>query len=324
VALLVVRPGLSTTVQDLGRPGYRGFGVPVGGAFDRASLDLANALLGNEPDAAALELTLVGGTYRAEVPLAIALAGAPMSALIRARSGTDRPLTIPQSATLRPGDELVLGGSRAGARTYLAVRGGWQTTRVLGSRSGETRLEAGAVLPALPGSTTPARRPVAWPWSVPVETIGPIRIIDGPDAGPSAGGAQLLVSGEFRVSGQSNRMGLRLEGPSVEAATPADRISAPVVPGAIQIAGHRPIVLGVASGTMGGYLHLAHVISADLDRLGQLRPGDPITFRRVEVEEARQIDRRRRLELARWLALIRTQDSGLRTQDSGPRTQDWG
>ncbi len=104
-------------------------------------------------------------------------------------------------------------------------------------------------------------------------------------------------------------MGLRLEGPPIAASTPADRVSAPVAPGAIQVAGGQPIVLGVAGGTMGGYLHLAHVITADLDRLGQLRPGDPVRFRRIEVEEARQVDRHRRLELGRWLGIIRTQAS---------------
>ena len=124
MALRIVRPGVSTTVQDRGRPGYRGFGVPVGGAFDRSSHDLANALLGNDLDAATLELTLIGGTYRAEADLAIALAGAPMSALIRPGEGPDRVLTIPQSATLRAGDELVIGGSPVGVRAYLAVRGG--------------------------------------------------------------------------------------------------------------------------------------------------------------------------------------------------------
>ena len=309
MALLVVRPGLASTVQDRGRSGYREFGVPVGGAFDRASLDLANALLGNDPDDAALELTLIGGTYRAESTLAVALAGAPMAALIRPASGPDRPLAIPQSTTLRAGDELVLGGCATGARTYLAVRGGFPTPVILGGRSSEARLEAGAVLPARPGSTTLARRPVAWPWAVRARNE-PIRIIDGPDAATVPGGSRLLESVEFRVSGLSDRMGLRLEGPAVAAATPADRVSAPVAPGAVQIAGGRPIVLGVAGGTMGGYLHPAHVIAADLDRLGQLRPGDRLRFQRVEVEEAREADRVRRIEIRRWIEVIRAHHPG--------------
>jgi biotin-dependent carboxylase-like uncharacterized protein len=309
VGLLVVGPGLCTSVQDRGRPGYREFGVPVGGAFDRASLDLANALVGNDPDAAALELTLVGGTYRAEADLAMALTGAPMSASIRSAEGPDRSLVIPQSITLREGDELVIGGSAIGARTYLAVRGGLLTPLILGSRSSETRIEARTVLSCQPGSTSPSRRPVAWPWAV-TPPGEPIRVVDGPDAGPAPNDAKLLESAEFRVSVQSNRMGLRLVGPTVDAPTAPDRVSAPVAPGAVQIAGGRPIVLGVAGGTMGGYLHLAHVITADLDRLAQLRPGDPIHFRRVELDEARHLDRLRRAALSQWLAIVRTVGSG--------------
>ncbi len=137
----------------------------------------------------------------------------------------------------------------------------------------------------------------------------PIRVIDGPDADAALGDARLLESGEYRVSSRSNRMGLRLEGPPIAALdkTFPTGPPRPVAPGAIQIAGGRPIVLGVAGGTMGGYLHLAHVITTDLDRIGQLRPGDPVTFRRIEVEEARQLDRLRRLELSRWLFILRTQ-----------------
>ena len=303
MALLVIRPGLSTTVQDQGRFGYRGFGVPVGGAFDRGSFDLANALLGNDPDDAALEMTLVGGTYRAEVDLAIALAGAPMLATIRPASGPDRPMVVPQATMLKAGDELVVGGSPFGARTYLAVRGGWQTPLVLASRSSETRLEPGVRLPANPGASS-TRRPVRWPWLISGNDEA-LCIVDGPDA--DSGDASLLESGEYRVSGQSNRMGLRLEGTTIDRGAEPDRVSAPVAPGAIQIAGGQPIVLGVAGGTMGGYLHLAHVIAVDLDRLAQLRPGGRLTFRRVEIEEARHLDRLERIERTRRLELLRIQ-----------------
>jgi biotin-dependent carboxylase-like uncharacterized protein len=301
---VVIRPGVWTTVQDRGRIGYRGFGVPVGGAFDQSSLDLANALLGNDPSAAALEFTLIGGTYRAEASLAIALAGAPMSVRIRSDDGPDRTLRVPQSANLQPDDVLIVGGSTLGARTYLAVSGGFQTPVVLGSRSRETRLEAGDILPA-ESSEAAARRPVAWPWG-PTAKFEPIRVIDGPDADPESADARLLEPLIFRISTRSDRMGLRLEGPAIRPETEPDRLSSPVSPGAVQVTGGRLILLGVAGGTMGGYLHLAHVITADLNRISQLRPGDPVTFRRITIDEARAIDRQDRLERDRWLALIRS------------------
>jgi antagonist of KipI len=101
-------------------------------------------------------------------------------------------------------------------------------------------------------------------------------------------------------------MGLRLEGPTIRREPDPDRPSSPVSPGAIQVTGGQAIILGVAGGTMGGYLHLAHIITTDLDRIAQLRPGDPLTFQRITIEEAREVDRRDRLERDRWLALIRS------------------
>ncbi|WP_435017069.1 biotin-dependent carboxyltransferase family protein [Tundrisphaera sp. TA3] len=303
MGLIVLQPGLATTVQDRGRVGYRSWGVPVGGAFDGTSSGLANALLGNHPDDATLEMTLVGGEYLAEGDMAFALAGAPMMVRVHPTAGHAWNLTVPQSFSLRRGDRLLVGGTPAGARAYLAVRGGWQTPLILGSRSAENRLEVGDRLDAAPGST-PVRRPSAWPWGVCRQASRPIRFVDGPDAGSVTSMAGALDGIEFTVSTRSDRMGLRLEGPPVVAAIGHDRPSMPVAPGAIQVAGGSPMILGVAGGTMGGYPHVAHVISADLDRLGQLRPGQAIRFIRVAVEEARRIDRSERSARRRWMTRL--------------------
>ncbi len=300
VALVVVQGGVGSTIQDRGRVGFRGFGVPVGGAFDPESLDLANALLGNDESAAAVELTLVGGAYRAECPLALALAGAAMAATVGDGSASGRAVPVPGSFAIRAGEILKLGGCPSGARAYLAVGGGFRTPVVLGSRSSESRLRVGERLPASPGWTR-SRRPVADL----DRSSGPIRVVDGPDADPAWGGAAMLEGVAYRVSTRADRMGLRLEGPAIGRIADPGRASAPVAPGAVQVAGGRPIVLGVAGGTMGGYPHPAHVISADLARLGRLRPGEAVAFRRVEVEEARRLDQERRRKLARWLAAIR-------------------
>lgn len=307
VGLIVVDPGLSTTVQDAGRPGYREWGVPPGGAFDRGSAELANALVGNprSGNCAVLELTLSGGVYQAACPLAMALAGAPMEAKVVRPDATEHVLQIPLSWSLREGERLVLGRAREGARTYLAVRGGWQTRLLLGSRSSEQRIVAGEVLPAEP-SSIPARYPGATAWAPPASE--PFRLLDGPDGRRRDAGFDESFWAErpFRVGSRSDRMGLRLEGEPVAVTFPPERLSAPVAPGAVQVAGGQLIVLGVACGTMGGYPHVAQVISADLDRLGQLKPGDPIRFRRVTLDQARHEDRMARQARTTFLSRVST------------------
>ena len=297
MALAVEHPGVRATVQDQGRPGFRAWGVPAGGAFDRASHALANALVGNRPDAATLELTLFGGSYRAETPLALALAGARMAARIEAAGQPTRPLVIPQSFSLQPGDRLILGGSATGARAYLAVLGGWLTPLILGGRSSETPLRAGDRLAALPG-LVPSRRPAPI-----IEPDGPLRLVL---ASESAGiDADWWAETVYRVSPHCDRMGLRLDGPPLVLASSPDRPSAPVVPGSIQWAGGLPIVLGPAGGTMGGYPVVGHVISADLDRLGQARPGDSVRFQPIPIDEARRLHREHRGQLSARLLRLR-------------------
>ncbi len=286
--LIVIDPGLSTTVQDEGRPGYREWGVPLGGAFDRGAAELANALLDNARDCAVLELTLVGGTYQAEGAMSLSLAGAPMEAKIVGPNSNEHLISLPSSFSLHNGERLILGRNLAGARTYLAVKGGWLTMLRLGSRSSEKRLEPGDILPAESGTTIPARRLGEPPWRSPAEE--PLRIIAGPDGRDAAMIEAFWSVRRFRVGSQSNRVGLRLQGDPVGIKAQPERLSTPVAPGAIQVAGGQLIVLGVACGTMGGYPHVAHVISADLDRLGQLKPGDAITFRLVTLAEARALD----------------------------------
>ena len=306
MGLIVRNPGTFATVQDAGRFGFRPFGVPTSGPFDDEAHGLANALVGNPEGTAALELTGLGGGYEALTSLALALAGAPMVATVEREAGGRQAVQIPQSLTLRAGDRLVLGGSPVGMRAYLAVRGGWDTPVVLGSRSAESPLRAGDLLPAAPGMIA-VRRPRS---HAPEGGPGvPIRILSGPDALPSDPWEGLA----FRVGAEADRMGIRLEGAAPAVAADPDRRSAPVAPGAVQVAGGRLLVLGVACGTMGGYPHVAHVVPADLRRLAQARPGDAIRFRLVSPSEARAIDREDRRSRAEWLARVRTAacDEGL-------------
>ena len=263
--------------------------MPLGGAFDRASAGLANALLGNPPECAVLEMTLTGGAYQADGPLALALAGAPMEASVTLLDGRCESLRLPVSFSLRDGERLNLGRALAGARTYLAVKGGWQTRQTLASRSSEERLQAGDVLPAEPAAIP--RRHLDDPF-LRTSKSEPVRVIPGPDS-PSLAAFDdaFAASRQFRVGSSSDRMGIRLASDPLRVEGQADRLSAPVAPGAIQVAGGQLIILGIACGTMGGYPHVAHVISADLDRIGQLRSGDHVAFRRVTLEDARRLQK---------------------------------
>ena len=319
MGLEVIQPGLVSTVQDGGRTGYRAFGVPLGGAFDRGSAELANALLGNPPGLAVLEMTLIGGTYEARVPLALALAGAPFIATIRCVDGRESSITVPRCFPLEGGDRLILGRSSRGARAYMAVLGGWQTPVVLGSRSNESPLSRGDVLPCRPG-WTPVRYPDPVDFLFAATSPALLRVIDGPDIA-CLGDKGLDDSRIYRVGTQCDRMGLRLEGRSWEVVSDPDRVSTPLTPGAIQAAGGRPLVLGVACGTMGGYPHVAHVISADLDRLGQVRPGDAVRFERVTLAEARVWDREALIVSAARRARIATA-AGDRPFGVAPGTSD--
>jgi len=302
--LRAIDPGLFTTVQDLGRLGYREWGVPVGGSFDARSSRVANALLGNRPEDAVLELTLAGGVFRAECRLAIALAGAKTNASILGLDGREQPFHTPGCGMIEPGEKLIVGRIQGGARAYLAVQGGWQTPIRLGSRSSEQRLRAGDLVPAKAIETAIHSRHLKdWGWVDP--ELEPLRILDGPDHLSLGGfGSGWWEGRSWRLGSQSNRMGMRLEGPPVDLTAPAERLSAPVAPGAIQVAGGGLIVLGVACGTMGGYPHVAHVVSADIGRLGQLRPGDAVRFRRIGLDQARELDAASRQADRKLLARI--------------------
>lgn len=296
MTLRVHEPGLYTLVVDLGRPRSRSLGVPVGGAADRASLALGNALVGNAPDAAALEVSLAGPTLRAGCELAGVLYGAPFTL-----SSDRQRLTAGTTFTLRPEEVLRVGGTRERMRAYLCVRGGLQVPEVLGSRSGLGPLRAGEELPCPPGEIRPRFVRPGCEWDREPRTL---RVLEGPQAAWFPEGA--FFAQEYAVTPASNRMGLRLRGAPL--GPPArELVSEPVCPGTVQVTRDgQCIVLGVDGQTIGGYPKVAQVISADVDKLGQLRPGDRIRFRRVSLEEAERVHRQKQAELRQWLTRLRT------------------
>lgn len=295
MSLRVLHTGLASRVVDFGRPRTRSLGVPVGGAADRRSLALGNALVGNEPDAAALEITLTGPRLRAEADLACVVFGAPFTL-----SGIARPLRVGTTFTLQAGEELHVGGTPRGARAYLCVHGGLQVPRILGSCSGLDDVRRDDLLPCRPGRIGGRFVPAAEP-SFPEVRV--LRVLPGLQA--DWFDVPAFHEQVYTVGSASNRMGLRLRGQPL-VVPERELVSEPVAPGAVQVTRDgQSIVLGVDGQTIGGYPKIAHVIGADLDHLGQLRPGDRVRFAPVTLAEAVAFDRAAAAELATWVLRVR-------------------
>jgi biotin-dependent carboxylase-like uncharacterized protein len=265
----VVRPGLLTTVQDRGRPGFARFGVPPSGAADRKSFELGNRLVGNPPGAAALEATLDGPTLRFDGPATIALTGAK----------TLGPRHVER------GEVLEVGRCLGGVRAYLCVRGGIDVEPTLGSRStdlltglGPAPLREGDVLAVGPDPRRPPSTGTVPGRVLPDEPVLRIRL--GPrDDWFTRAAIEALCSEPWRVSPQSNRVGVRLEGPRLERAHAGELLSEGVVTGALQVpASGRPILLLHDHPTTGGYPVIAVVCSDDLWLAGQLGPSVRVRF----------------------------------------------
>jgi antagonist of KipI len=292
--LTLMTSGACTLLVDQGRPRTRSLGVPIGGAADRTALALGNALVGNALDAAALEISLAGPTLVADVDLACVVFGAPFEVWT-----TRRRLLAGKTFTLRAGEELSIGGTPTAMRAYLCVRGGIGAPVILDSRSSLQPLTAGAEFSCEEGRTKPRSLAASI-----LADDDPDRLRYLPGAQADWFPADVLASRTMTVTPASNRMGLRLQGESLPVSG-REMVSEPVCPGTVQVTRDgQCIVLGVDGQTIGGYPKIAHVIAADLDKLGQLRPGQRVTFQPVSLEEAETIHRRRQAELRSWIIRI--------------------
>jgi antagonist of KipI len=288
--LKVVRPGMLTTVQDLGRWGHQELGVPVAGPMDVCSHRLANRLAGNVETAAALELTLLGPELEPDVEVTCALAGAEFSLDVDGRPvDTRRAFLVAAHARLRFGER------RTGMRATLAVRGGLDLPKIFGSRAtsivgrmgpvGGRALAAGDLLPVgIPASGASA--PAAFASADAGHRIAMprggarLRVILGPhDAMFRSDAIETLLGSRYVVTPQSNRMGYRLAGPPLRHIGPAEILSDATPVGSLQVpASGQPILLMADRQTTGGYPKIATVITADLPVAGQLAPGDWMQF----------------------------------------------
>jgi biotin-dependent carboxylase-like uncharacterized protein len=287
---------MCTLIVDHGRPHCRSLGVPVGGAADRFALAIGNALVGNPPEAAALEISLRGPTLTSEGELACVLYGAPFEMTL---NGV--PWEAGKTFSLHDWEQLRIGGTARGMRAYLCVRGGLQTPFILGSRSSLEPLAAGASLPCLPGAIHVRHFQHDFVWNA--EPRG-LRVVDGPQADWFR--TDEFYPQAFIVTPAGNRMGLRLQGTALTL-PPRDLVSEPVCPGSVQVTRDgQCIVLGVDGQTIGGYPKIAQVISADLDKLAQLRPGEKVRFARVSQADAAALYQAKQAELHEWVTRLRT------------------
>ena len=290
----VIQPGMLSTVQDQGRRGYRAFGMPSSGVMDRYAATMSNILAGNPATAAVLEMTLVGGSFRFASEAYIAIAGAEMKARLNGQ-----PLKNWSGVYVPPDSELAFDRAADGCRSYLALHGGIAEPSVLGSASTYTRaalggldgraLRADDVLrigrsAVLPSAARELPRELVPRYGSDVR----LRVILGPqDAAFTAEGLRTLFSGAFKVSPRNDRMGILMEGPTVQHVKGADIISDAIAAGAIQVPGDgHPIVMMADCQTTGGYAKIGFVISADLPRLAQARAGDGVSFVESSDEEA--------------------------------------
>jgi antagonist of KipI len=302
-ALYVEQPGLFTTVQDLGRPGAVSAGVQSGGAMDRFAHSAANLLVGNHPGQATLECTFSGPHLVAKYACLIAITGADFDPRV---NGAPAPAWT--SVFLGAGDRLTFGARRAGARMYLAVAGGVEGDRWLGSLSTNVMAARGGKQgrPLKSGDTvsiaSEPSKPAVSGRRVP-EQLRPdysdhtLRAIAGPHVKRlNPEGHRLLFGATYRVSKDADRMGYRLEGPLL--ATSGDELlSFGLVPGAVQVPHNgQPILLMADHQTAGGYPVVATVVSASLPVAAQLLPGDELCFAEATVEHAQQM--RKALEKA--------------------------
>jgi antagonist of KipI len=309
-AIEVLEPGLFTTVQDRGREGFGPLGVSASGAADAVALRIGNRLAGNAEGAAGLEMTLLGGAFQFPEGAVAALAGSDFGATL-----DGKPVEMWATFEAKPGQVLRTGPTRSGARCYLCVQGGIEVKGFLGSasthllsglgghegralRKGDVlKIRAVGSITGIPACSSTSSNPSQARLGRRVapealKRLAPrkvLRVTPGPQSDWFLDESQsLFYASTYRVAEESNRMGIRLQGPAIPTASSGEMISEGVALGAVQVPeGGLPIILFVEQQTTGGYPKIANVISADFHSLGQLRPRDEIRFELVDFGTAR-------------------------------------
>ncbi|MCX7780894.1 MAG: biotin-dependent carboxyltransferase family protein [Negativicutes bacterium] len=289
-----INPGFFTTIQDEGRWGYQAYGMPVAGAMDRYAYRVANLLVGNKPNAAAIEMTMLGAAFKFDDEQLVAICGADMQAKLNGASVKNW-----SSFIVPKGSELRFEYAASGCRAYLAVRGGIDVPSVLGSRSTYTRakvgglqgraLQQGDVLDIGQDIDSEAGpRTLAAQYIPQYDQKVTLRVLLGPqdDMFPAEAIATFFGSC-YTITEEADRMGYRLEGAKITHIDKADIVSDALCFGAIQIPAHgMPIIMMADRQTTGGYAKIGTVIGPDLMKLAQAKPGDSVRFEKVEEPAA--------------------------------------
>jgi antagonist of KipI len=312
--VVVSRAGFLTSVQDLGRTGFRQFGVSTSGALDCFALRVANLLVGNDEDAAGLEVTLGGLSLRFQDERIVAWCGGEFDVQIGSRS-----LPVGHVAHLRSGDELKFDSPQIGCRCWLAISGGVEVPVVLDSRSTDLRANFGGVegralrdgdqlsLGEFWRTQTAGTEGISsWTpphdWASPAKRNPVLRFVRGSDWPRfSDVTIQQFTTQEFAVLPDSDRMGVRFDGPELKREDNIDLISEAVAPGTIQVPpSGKPILLLQDCQTIGGYPKMAHVITVDLGIAAQLRGGDHVRFSELSQADAHSLLLERERDLERF------------------------
>ncbi|MEE4264673.1 MAG: biotin-dependent carboxyltransferase family protein [Desulfobacteraceae bacterium] len=294
--LEIISPGIMTTVQDIGRYGYGRFGVAPSGALDTFALRVANLLVGNREDQAGLETMLLGPGIRFLTDVAIAVTGGNLQP-----SRNKQPVEMWRSHVFQKDDVLSFGNAVSGFRAYIAVAGGIGVPRIMGSRStnlfsgfgghqGRTLKKEDILICGKPrGPVSDTGHAFNPDWIPQYSDKWKLRVVLGPqdDHFPDDS-LDTFFDGTYTMSQDSDRTGIRLEGPAVRCKpeVEASIVSEGVVAGAIQIPGDGKPIIILGETVTGGYRKIATVISADLPLLGQIKPGDGIQFEALSLDEA--------------------------------------
>ncbi len=298
--IVVEKGGMLTTIQDRGRFGYEQFGVSPAGPMDMRSFTIANLLVGNQRGAAAMEITIAGPTLRFTEPAVIAMTGSDLSPICNGKA-----IPMYTAVLVEAGDVLQMGFATVGCRAYLAVAGGFHVPEVMGSCATSLQNKIGGIggrklnngdelavgVPSLALEQIAGRS--LTPEKVGAQQPVVLRVLMGPQENEfTEAGINTFLKSTYQVENDSNRMGYRLNGPAIEHSGDGNIISDGIVTGAIQVpTSGLPIVMLAERQTVGGYPKIATVISADLPKIGQCRPGDSIRFQAVRIDEAQQLYR---------------------------------